>query len=177
MDIVKAEAKDAFAISELHIRAEREAYESTIPSLLENVSDMRGRVHLWHQALNDRHFNVICLLARERSGSLAGFLSGRIAKSEQTAHLASIYLLQRFQRRGFGRRLFAAFAEEACFRGMRDVLGVIPADSAEARSFLAWCGGVETCRGTFAYEGSPIRMVEYKWHNLPQLVSYFRTLN
>lgn len=177
MDIVRANIGDAVAISELHIATERETYKRAMPSMLENVSDIRGRVHLWHQALNDKYFNVVCLLARDPSGSLAGFLSGHITEGEETARLSAVYLLQHFQRRGFGRRLFAAFAEEACSRGTRNILAVVPAKNSDARGFLAWCGGVETCHGTFAYGGSSVRMVEYNWLNLPQLVSYFRVFD
>ena len=176
MDIVRADSEDAIIISELHIEAERETYASTVPSLLENVSDVHGRIRLWRYVLSNRHLNMVCLLARESSKSPAGFLSGRIAESEKTAYLSAIYLLQRYQRRGFGHRLFATFAEEAYSWGMRDIVAVVPAENICARSFIAWCGGVETRPDTFAYEGSSTKMVEYKWYNLSRLVSYLRML-
>ncbi len=176
MNVIRAEIRDAISIARLHIEAEQETYENTIPSLLDNVSEIHGRSHIWNLALGDNGFGVFCLLAKEPSGSLMGFLSGRIVANEGSAHLNSIYLLKRHQRKGFGRRLFASFAEEACSREVQDIVAVVPADNIEARHFLAWCGGLEASSEAFTYRNSSVRMVSYKWGNLQQLVSYFHML-
>lgn len=176
MHVVRAEIKDAVAISKLHIEAERETYGSTIPSLLENVSDINGRIHLWRSALNRDWSSVFCLMAIGPSGDLTGFLSGRISTNEKSARFSSIYLLRRYQRKGFGRRLLATFAQEACHRGTLDIVTVVPAGNIGARCFLNWCGGLETSSEAFTYQDTDVKMVHYKWNNLPQLVSYFQML-
>lgn len=175
MTIYQASFEDADEISRVHIEAERDTYRMIQPSLLEHVSGPIGRSSLWQVALGNTHLRTICLLLRDPSNTLVGFLAGSVPDEGSSARLNSLYVLRHHQRRGYGKKLLAAFATEASRRKKHALTCVIPSVNTSGRDFIAWSGGIETSLPK-APGSQDVVVTEYAWHNVDKLSEYLGSI-
>lgn len=158
---------DAAAIAHLHIASWREAYTGMIPpGILENA-DMADRTARWRSYLETAGSPT--WLARV-NGEAAGFVrAGPVSEplaEGADGHIFALYILERFHRRGIGKRLIGLAARDWLARsGQALSVGVLTANQ-PARAF---------------YEALGARFVRpdiYPWHghNLPETIYIFENL-
>ena len=108
MQIRQATSFDARGIAKVHVDSWRTTYKGILPdSYLSNLS-YKQRTELWERNSAD-HGNYI-VIAEKEDGQIFGFgTAGKRPKKtqENTGDLTSIYLLEEFQGKGIGKKLFA----------------------------------------------------------------------
>lgn len=159
---------DAGAIAHLHVACWREAYAGIVPIEILDHVDMADRTARWEQHLGKP--TARAFLA-EVAGEAAGFIHRGVLDQPLVegadGHLNALYLLQRFHRRGIGRRLMGLAAADWLAQGGTALsVGVLTAN----RPAVAF------------YEALGARFVRpdtYRWHghDLPESIYVFCNLD
>ena len=134
---------DAPAIARLHLASWRQAYRDLAPREAFEAMDEALRVRRWTAMLSEPSAQQALVVA-EQDGRLAGV--GMAAAPSQPefgarGEICSLYLDPGFQRRGLGRRLMLALAEQVGAWGYRGAaLGVVVGNE-PAIAFYETLGG------------------------------------
>jgi ribosomal protein S18 acetylase RimI-like enzyme len=128
---------DAEAIARLHLESWRETYEGMIPPVMLADADLADRTARWRSYLDISGYPTFLAQAE---GAAAGFIrAGRLGESlaeGADGHIYALYILQRFHRRGIGRKLMGLAAEAWLQQGGKAFsVGVVSANLG-ARAFL-----------------------------------------
>lgn len=125
MNIRKATVADAEKIAEVHVESWKTTYKGLIAdSYLSQLSVERRKMH-WERILNDSSQNEVVFVALNDEGEIVGFSNGgrnRNEEFEQDGELYAIYLLQEYQEKGIGKRLFHAVVESLADAGYKSMM-------------------------------------------------------
>lgn len=109
MIIRRAKSDDAQGIAEVHVDSWRSTYQGIIPDdFLDNLS-VEQRTELWKINIAKEENYVV--VAENNAGQIIGFADAWKRDSnavENVSDLTSIYLLENYQGKGIGKRLFQA---------------------------------------------------------------------
>ncbi|WP_088035313.1 GNAT family N-acetyltransferase [Evansella clarkii] len=109
MIIRRAKSDDAQGIAEVHVDSWRSTYQGIIPDdFLDNLS-VEQRTELWK--INIAKEGNYVVVAENNAGQIIGFADAWKRDSnavENASDLTSIYLLENYQGKGIGKRLFQA---------------------------------------------------------------------
>ncbi len=112
MVIVRPAASDDVpGIARVHLESWKTTYAGLMPADYLAALRLEDRERLWRANLEKPAGPI---LVAEEEGAVAGFAYGGPNRGGETAfagELYAIYVLDRFQRRGLGRRLFERFVE------------------------------------------------------------------
>jgi ribosomal protein S18 acetylase RimI-like enzyme len=106
---------DVFEIANVHVNSWRETYRGLLPETYLSKLNFRKKIDAWQNVITQKEkFSVF--VAEDRVGVIgfATFEAARDESWEGLGEVSSIYLLQRFKRRGIGKALLGA--------GMRDLI-------------------------------------------------------
>lgn len=122
--IQKANLADVQAIASIHVTAWREAYAGIVPQPYLDALSIPRQVASWIQQVQSPEMRVI---VHWHEGEITGFAAGGrcrdadagagVEAPSEDSEIYAIYSLQKFWRRGFGRRLI---------QGMEDQLAGAP---------------------------------------------------
>jgi ribosomal protein S18 acetylase RimI-like enzyme len=176
---------DASGIARVHVDAWRTTYRGIMPAeVLANLS-YAGRERMWRRNLETAgqdgtvQYVAECSpadssdTARSPSGEIVGFAAGgpeRSGDPDHTGEVYAIYLLEPYQRRGVGWRLFCAVTRRLAEAGMRSLLVWVAAQN-PSRRFYEALGGVPVRERQEESGGAPLAEVAYGWSDVAPLLT------
>lgn len=171
VQIRPALSAEAQTIALVHDTCWRVAYAPILPAVVVRSSTLAAREVLW-AGLLDRPDVERCAFVAEIDGAIVGCAWGGPEESgdpHYRAELLGLYLLPAAQRRGLGRCLVAAVAEEFLRRGESALLLWALADNVGARRFYERLGGQLLRQRDTRLCGLPVPEVAYGWPDLAVL--------
>jgi len=174
MEIRNARPADVPAIAQVHVASWRTTYRDVLPqSYLQDLSP-RAREEMWHGAFSPE--STAFLVVAEDVGKIVGFAAaGPVRKEDVEAdwpydgELYAVYVLDTHLRRGLGRRLVAAAAEQLIAKGYSAMLTWVLEDNAACR-FYERLGGERLGSKTVEVANMSLRAVAYSWSDLSMLL-------
>ncbi|MGN8644704.1 N-acetyltransferase family protein [Gracilibacillus sp. HCP3S3_G5_1] len=122
--IRKASIEDAQAIAEVHVNSWKATYQNLINEQDLSNSTVENRQIYWETILKlSRKQQPVTVI--EEKGEIVGFISGGKERTDRFGYdgeIFAIYLLPSHQRKGLGKRLLKAFAEEMKELGYQSLL-------------------------------------------------------
>lgn len=164
------EAREAGDFARLHIACWQEAYGAIVPKAILDAADpVRHTVNWQFYLANDTRF----VLGAFVGGAAAGFINAgppvEDLQVEADGHVAALYVLARFQRRGLGRRLLGSAARWWLAQGGQALaLGAL-AENLPARGFYESMGAETMRHGTYLWHGFELPDVIYRFSDLRAL--------
>ena len=160
-------------ISRVHVASWREAYAGIVPAdILANV-DLADRAARWRGYLGAGGYpTFLALVAGEPAGFIRTGQLGEPLCEGADGHVYALYILQRFHRRGIGRRLMGlAAAEWLQQEGKSFSVGVLTANQ-PARAFYEALGARFVRPDIYQWHGHALDESLYIFENLDQLARF-----
>jgi len=169
-ELRRPRADEAEAVARCHIACWREAYAAIVPAHILERAELGERTQRWQQHLADAELHVLAAFA---GAECLGFiLSGppRDPSLPQDAgHVSALYVRERAQGRGLGRRFMAAAAADWQARGGRALAVGVLAENARARGFYEAMGGRLLHEGVWHWHGVALADAHYRYDDLAGL--------
>lgn len=160
---------DAPAIARVHVASWRSTYRTLLPGdFLDSLSEV-GYAERWQRFIGEAG-NLVYVI--EDAGRLVGFASGgreRAGEAGYKGELYAIYVLDDFQRRGYGRQLLHAVVEGLKKMGLDDMIIWVLRDNAPARKFYEELGGGYVRAQSITIGSATLQEVSYGWPTLGAL--------
>jgi GNAT superfamily N-acetyltransferase len=161
-----ATVDDAPAIARIHVTSWRSTYRTLLPGdFLESLSEA-GYKERWTRFIDQGSSRVYVV---EHEGELVGFASGgreRAGESGYGGELYAIYVLDAFQRRGYGRELVKSVVGGLRGMGLQDMIIWVLRDNEAARNFYERLGGVYVRAQPITIDSVTLEEVAYGWPHL-----------
>jgi ribosomal protein S18 acetylase RimI-like enzyme len=160
-------------IARVHVASWREAYAGLIPAdVLANV-DLADRAARWRSYLGAGGYpTFLALVAGEPAGFIRTGQQGEPLCEGADGHIYALYVLQRFHRRGIGRRLMGLAAAEWLQQGRKSFsVGVLTANQG-ACAFYEALGAGFVRPDTYDWDGHVLDESIYVFENLPELALF-----
>lgn len=165
-EVRDARAADIPALARLHVQTFNETHRHGLPG----GPSYELREGQWREAFDRHDGNWFCFVVEDDRGELVGFAKGTPHEGGVPGYggeLNKIYLLQRVQRQGLGRRLLCAVAGRFVERGVSSMLLFGDATNA-SNGFYEALGAERLYSDTGEFHGG------YGWHDLAMLVERCR---
>ncbi len=166
--IVPAGPGDAADLGRLHVDSWRETYAGILPWTYLKAMSPNVHARRWRKQLTDARSGEVALLAEGPDG-LIGYCSGEVA--ETRSEVFTLYVLQRAQKLGLGRRLMAAAARVLAARGAHSLELAVLSENLAARGFYAHLGGVRVGERPVRGWGGGLMETRYRWADIGTLAS------
>lgn len=171
IEIRRGTPADAGVIAAVNLACWRETYEGSAPAELMATLSLEERVRHWSAIFSGASPQTV-FLAFAEDGSPTGFSSSRphadiLGRLGHGGEISAIYLLQRAQRRGVGRRLMSVTAEDMWARGMKWASLCVLRDNLPARRFYEALGGRRIGASKLS-RGVP--QIVYGWRDVRRLI-------
>ena len=173
MRIRTAEPRDAGSLARVHVDSWRSTYAGILPDRFLAGLTYGDRESFWEQVLTTARPTVSNFLAETESGEVVGLAAGgpeRDGHGTYRGELYLVYLLERYQRRGLGRRLVSAVAGRLLADGLDSMLLWVARDNHPACRFYEALGGEPIDVRTIDIAGTDIAEVSYGWKHVADLV-------
>ncbi|MNG71440.1 Protease synthase and sporulation negative regulatory protein PAI 1 [compost metagenome] len=167
-----ARPADAPAIARLHVQVWRSTYQGLATPAAYAALDEPRRLAQWQEKLQQP--GKAQVLLAESADQLVGFCLADAPSHPQFgehAEIKSLFVSDKHQRQGIGRRLLGAAASEMLMAGYRSIaLGVVEGNDSAMRFYLALGG---TPAGNYTDPGPLWRSsnVIYVWPDIHQLAA------
>jgi len=165
-----ARPEDAPGIAKVHVDSWRTTYKGLIADdFLASLSYER-RTQVWAENLADPQGTSFMYVAQTDTDEIVGFVSAgpeREGNPNYRGETYAIYLLQRVQGQGIGRRLMETAMEELCKRGFTSMLLWVLKDNLTARKFYEVVGGKYLREKPIEIGSQNLIEVAYGWNDLP----------
>ena len=135
---------DAGAMARVHVDTWRSTYGGIVPKKYLVGLSYRDRESEWTKILATGSPRTSNFVAETGSGEVVGFANGGPTRGGDRTYrceLYAIYLLERYQRRGVGRRLVAAVGQRLINDGICSMLVWVFRDNLPACRFYESLGG------------------------------------
>ncbi len=166
MEIRTARPNDVPEIAKVHVDSWRTTYRDVLPKSYLSDLSYDSRETMWGGAFGAE--STTFLIVAEDKGEIAGFAAGGAARQDTpeaqtySGELYAVYMSESFQRRGLGRRLVAAVAEELISREHSNMITWVLEDNAACR-FYERIGGEFLGSKTVEIADMSLRAVAYGW--------------
>jgi ribosomal protein S18 acetylase RimI-like enzyme len=158
--------EDAPAIARVHVASWRSTYRSLLPGdFLDSLSEA-SYADRWRRFIGEGSSRVYVV---EDQGALVGFASGgreRAGENGYAGELYAIYVLDAFQRRGYGRELVRAAVAGLREMGLEDMIIWVLRDNQPARLFYERLGGAYVRTQAITIGSATLDEVSYGWPRL-----------
>jgi GNAT superfamily N-acetyltransferase len=171
MKIRLAQPSDADACARVHVDTWRSAYKSIMPGEVLDKLSHEKRAEEWRRCLSDAASASFTFIA-ESEGLIVGFATGGPERDGNAAYkgeLWTIYILEKWQRKGIGRQLTLAVAQNLQRRGFNSMLIWVFKDNPN-RTFYERLGGVTAGERVLEIGGKKLIEVAYGWDDLSALL-------
>jgi ribosomal protein S18 acetylase RimI-like enzyme len=160
---------DATAIARVHVASWRSTYRSLLPSeFLDSLSE-DAYADRWRRFISEGG-NLVYVI--EDAGQLVGFASGGRERAGEVGYkgeLYAIYVLDDFQRRGYGQQLVRDVVAGLKEMGLDDMIIWVLRDNAPARQFYERLGGVYVRAQPITIGSATLEEVSYGWPSLDSM--------
>lgn len=176
--IREANAGDADAIADVHVRCWKDAYPGLVPSSMLDGLSVEGRAIWWQKALtaSPRPDNLTVFVAVQSDGQITGFGACGQQRSDELDTTAfdgefqSIYVIAAVQRQRIGKRLMIDMATCLSKSGYRGASLWVLRDNHRARQFYeAMDGKTVAYREDRRTSDIILHEVAYGWKDLSAL--------
>lgn len=162
IDVRRAQARDAAAITAVHDASWRNAYDGIIPprELARMIARRGGR---WWQRAIRRGASVLVV---EVGGTIAGYATfgpNRARELTQKGEIYELYLLPEYQGLGLGCRLFLAARRELMRAGFAGAVVWALADNEGACRFYLNAGGKKVARASERFGDVSLPKIAFAW--------------
>ena len=169
-----AKPADAAALARVHVDSWRTTYAGSVPhEYLSNLSYSSSQA-TWNKTLKTVGSRTSLLVAEAHEDKVIGFAQcgpGRQGDGTYHGEIYSLYLLEEYQRKGVGRRLFLAVTKRLLDDGMRSMLLWVFEANLGARRFYESLGGENTSRSAvITIAGTDLVEIAYGWTDISPLV-------
>jgi len=157
---------DAPEIARVHVASWRTTYEGLLPDDFLASLDDAGYEERWKRALTESSMRVY--VAQEES-EIVGFASGgreRAGEPGYGGELYAIYVMQKWQRQGFGRELVRAVVGGLSELALTDMIIWVLRDNQGARAFYERVGGTFVRSQPITIGPVTLEEVSYGWRRL-----------
>ena len=169
MKIRFATPADAMDIANVHIETWRTTYRGMMPDkLLDNLS-LATRGNFWVGYLNNPPEGAFVLVAEDEAGEIAGFANAGPPRPEIKdfeSELYAIYVLEKQQGKGTGRKLVEATTRELERRGKRSMMLWVLKENEGSRRFYEALGGQLLDEQQFEIGDTTLTEVGYGWQDI-----------
>jgi GNAT superfamily N-acetyltransferase len=160
---------DAPAIARVHVASWRSTYRTLLPGdFLDSLSEV-GYADRWRRFIGEPG-NLVYVI--EDAGRLVGFASGGRERAGEVGYkgeLYAIYVLDDFQRRGYGLQLVHAVVDGLKQMSLDDMIIWVLRDNARARQFYEKLGGRYVRAQSITIGSATLEEVSYGWPTLDAL--------
>lgn len=160
---------DAEGVARVYVRSWRATYRGLVPAATLARMTEANEAPYWRQALTRSGQRAV--VATDGKENVAGFLTAgpdRSGGDRFTAEVYTLYLLPELTRRGLGRRLMAAAAEQLMADGYKAARVWALRDN-PSRAFYPALGGAPAGAKTVLVDNAPLAVVCYEWTSLEAL--------
>lgn len=159
---------DASALAHVYVASWRSTYGGLLPALvLRGMSEVRETL-FWWTALCATRARTVTMVIHAPDGSVVGFVSAgpeRAAGTPGRAEIYTLYLMEDFQRRGFGTRLLSGVAGALRGAGFTSLV-VWVLEGNPARAFYERLGAERVAARTIRMAGQPVHEAAFAWPDL-----------
>jgi len=159
-----ASKADAAGIARVHIDTWRTTYRGIVPDEFLDRLDYEAGQEMWEQRTEQGEGRFV-LVAEVPGEGVVGFAAGGPERSGDATYggeVYALYVLKAHQRKGIGRRLVVAAAEELRRRGLDSLLIWVLARNPH-RAFYEALGGKELRSQIIEIAGRSLEEVAYGW--------------
>lgn len=162
---------DVAAIARVHVDAWRTTYPGIVPSsYLEQMtySDYETRWQRWLSSKAQHHHVYVA----EQAGEVIGFANGGADRTQHPVYqgeLYAVYILQGYQRQGYGRQLVGAIATQLKQSGFASML-VWALIENPACYFYQNLGGQPLQKRPFSIGGKDLTEIAFGWLTIETLI-------
>lgn len=174
VEIVIREAvpEDAAGIAWVNIRTWQTAYAGLFPEdqLKKLDGNFERMAENWGRRIADQE-TPLALYVAEDDGEVIGFAGGEAERSGDWSfegELSVIYILDRYQKQGIGRKLVKAVSQTLLDQGMHSMIVWVLKDS-PYRGFYEALGGVYVGEQDHEVWGEKYQVLGYGWEQLEDL--------
>lgn len=174
MPIREAEPADAKSIAKVHIQTWQTSYAGIIPTEYLASLSYQEREARWVDILEANRPAMSNFVAEAKGEGVVGFAGGgpeRDGDQTYRGELYAIYVLQRYQRRGFGRGLASAVVNRLRQDGFCSMLVWVLQDNRPACRFYEVLGGKKVKEKTIEIGGANLVEVAYGWQDITALTA------
>lgn len=175
-DIRPASPADAASIASVHVASWHESYAGALPDDILLALSVGDRTERWARILDQAsNGEGTAVFVAEHDGRVVGFASGGAQRDSTlrtqglTGEITSIYVLQRAQGLGFGRRLMRAVANALSDRGHQSASLWVLQDNKPARGFYERLRGAVVATKEDRRNDVILVEVAYAWRDLATL--------
>jgi ribosomal protein S18 acetylase RimI-like enzyme len=172
MKIRFATPSDAMDIANVHVETWRSTYRGMMPdSLLDNLS-LATRGNFWLGYLKKPPEGAFVIVVEDEIGEIAGFANAgppRPEVQDYDSELYAIYIMEKEQGRGTGRKLVEATARELGRRGTKSMMLWVLKDNEPSRRFYEALGGQLLDEQQFELGEATLVEVGYGWQDISAL--------
>ena len=162
IDVRRAEARDAAAITSVHDRSWRYAYDGIIPARELSRMIARRGARWWDRAIR-RGASILVVEAGGKVAGYATFGPNRARDLAQKGEVYELYLLPEYQGVGLGSRLFLAARRELMRAGYPTAVVWALADNDGACRFYRNAGGRRVARASERFGEVCLPKVAFAW--------------
>jgi len=169
-----ARIEDAPAIAHVQVKTWQATYRGIVPDTFLDTMDEAERTKRWgsfiEQSCSDATQPFVIVAVHAVAG-IIGYAAGGQARSEDAGPLGelyALYILPPFQRRGIGRQLVVAFAQELLARGFNKMV-VLVLEANPACGFYEALGGQHVRTQVVEIGGVPLAARVYEWPEISSL--------
>ena len=169
LTIRPAEAEDAAAIANVHVKTWRAAYAGLLPTAHLRALTVESRSITWARLLKNQDDELVILVSENDDANIVGFVSGGPVRSVVPGHdleISALYVLPGFQRNGHGRRLFMAASNRLSKLDGAGLVVWMLKDN-PAAGFYKRLGGTVVSSRTIRFAGSDVDEIAYGWAEVP----------
>ena len=160
---------DAEGVARVYVASWRATYRGLVPAATLGRMTEAGEIPYWRRALQRSGQRAV--VATAAGEGVVGFLTAgpdRSGGDRFTDEIYTLYLLPALVRRGLGRRLMAAAAEQLMADGYKAVRVWALRDN-PSRAFYRALGGAPAGAKTVLVDNAPLAVVCYEWLSLETL--------
>ena len=167
MTIRKANSNDAREIAKVQVDTWNTAYQGIVPDEYLKQMTYSSRENMWKNILSNQ-----TVFVAEKNGEIIGFANGGKARSkaypEYGGELYAIYIIERFQQTGIGKRLFVSVVE--CLKQM-NILSMIVyvLEDNTSRLFYERLGANRLATVEIEIAGKKLNELVYGWKDLKEI--------
>ncbi|MFC4558999.1 GNAT family N-acetyltransferase [Virgibacillus kekensis] len=167
--IRKATQQDAQQIAKVHVDSWRTTYRGIVPDSLLDSMSYDKREKKWKRKIPED----ILFIAEKNDGMVVGFASGGNERQQlytgYDSEVYAIYILNEYQKRGIGRRLIRAVAQELSKQGFKALLIWVLEDN-DSKHFYEAIGGQQLGHAQLEIGGELFTETAYGWTDIRELL-------
>ena len=177
MNVRRARPQDASAIARVQVDTWRSAYRGIVPDKHLDGMSYERLAKNWEERISDPDKRNALFVAEDDRGSVVGFAACGDAREDARdyeAELYAIYVDQRMQRKGLGKRLVLSVAQELKARGFHSMLIWVLADN-QYKRFYESIGGKRVRTKEVTIGEKALQELGYGWDDLNALIARLAT--